>query len=203
MQDDTCGKQPLSRSANRVAIIGIGNAGLNTVTRLIHNGITNCETVVVSDDSFHLTIPRADHKFLLEERPDGEYELSLLLGEDSISSLEEGIRSALHGVETVLVVCGLGGSTGGRCTPRILSIARSMGIRTTAFCIWPFTKQIVHMTDIAEADLDTIKEYADRTVVFHNDDLLEVKPVLTLSAAFAIVDDLVVSNPDEIARATV
>jgi hypothetical protein len=50
----------------RIAVIGVGGAGCNAVTRLFVDGIESARTIVINTDSKHLhTISKAHDKFLL------------------------------------------------------------------------------------------------------------------------------------------
>lgn len=53
----------------RIAVIGVGTAGGNTVTRLMESASTSAKCIIIDTDAAHLKSAVANHKILIGQKP--------------------------------------------------------------------------------------------------------------------------------------
>ena len=55
----------MSNESVRIAVIGVGGAGCNTVDRMMKNGIKSAQTIAVNTDQLHLKVVQAHKRVLI------------------------------------------------------------------------------------------------------------------------------------------
>jgi cell division protein FtsZ len=55
----------MSNEQVRIAVIGVGGAGCNTVDRMMRNGIRSAQTIAVNTDQLHLKVIQAHKRVLI------------------------------------------------------------------------------------------------------------------------------------------
>ncbi|MCQ2976929.1 MAG: cell division protein FtsZ [archaeon] len=184
--------QLMKNSRAKIAVVGSGGAGNNTITRLNEIGIEGARTITVNTDAQDLFYSQADQKLLLGRQTcgglgaGGEPEV----GEECAEESEEDIREELTGSDMVFVTCGLGGGTGTGSAPVIAKLAKKSGALTVAVATMPFSAEGVKRRENAERGLERLQANADTVIVIPNDKLLEVAPNLPLNKAFLVSDEI-------------
>ncbi|MCQ2737828.1 MAG: cell division protein FtsZ [archaeon] len=182
----------MNKSRAKIAVVGAGGAGNNTITRLNEIGIEGAKTITVNTDAQDLFYSQADQKLLLGRQTcgglgaGGEPDV----GEECAEESEEDIREELTGSDMVFVTCGLGGGTGTGSAPIISKIAKKSGALTVAVATMPFSAEGVKRRENAEQGLEKLQANADTVIVIPNDKLLEVAPNLPLNKAFLVSDEI-------------
>jgi cell division protein FtsZ len=174
-----------------MAVIGVGGAGNNTVTRLMEMGITGAECIAVNTDALHLSASRAHRKILVGEKltkglgVGGDPKLGRAAIEESRKRLED----LLSDVDIVFITAGLGGGTGTGAAPVIAEIARRKGAITVGVVTTPFRIEKGRIEYAANA-LTEMRRQCDTVVVIDNNKLMQLVPQLPINEAFRVADQV-------------
>ena len=178
--------------AVKIKVIGVGGAGVNTVNRMIKNGLTGVEFWVMNADNQILQASDCKNKLQLGKKTlkgisaGGDSSL----GEIAAKESEQDIKKALEGADIVFIIAGLGGGTGTGATPVITKIAKNMGILTVVFASIPFSFEGKKREELAKFGLKELQKSANTISVFQNDRLLKtINNQSSLAEAFSIVDE--------------
>jgi cell division protein FtsZ len=174
-----------------MAVVGVGGAGNNTVTRLMEMGITGAECIAVNTDALHLSASRAHRKILVGEKltkglgVGGDPKLGRAAIEESRKRLED----LLSDVDIVFITAGLGGGTGTGAAPVIAEIARRKGAITVGVVTTPFRIEKGRIEYAANA-LTEMRRQCDTVVVIDNNKLMQLVPQLPINEAFRVADQV-------------
>jgi len=158
----------------RIAIIGVGGAGLNTISRIKNK--VNTEVIAIDYDGEHLKKTSVDNYILLS-------------GDDA--SDKESLTKSINDYDTLLLFAGLGGKAGSEILPFVTEFAKKNGIRIVTIVSMPFMFEGNMRTKTACEVKNKILENTDICVVVKNDDLLKkLSKNTSLSDAFSLVDDV-------------
>jgi len=176
----------------KILVVGCGGAGNNTVSRLAGMGLSKARTVAVNTDSQQLKAAQADVKMLIGQRltrgmgAGGDPAVGRKAAELAATDLEKILR----GADLVFVLAGLGGGTGTGSAPVVARLARERGAIVVAMVTTPFHLEKARVF-IAEDGLQTLRCYADTSIVLDNNRLLNCAPHLPVSHAFSVVDQII------------
>jgi cell division protein FtsZ len=177
----------------KVAVVGCGGAGCNSVDRLQRIGVWGAHTIAVNTDQLHLSQIRSDVKILIGKRvtrgcgAGGRPEI----GEYCAEEASEEIEQALKGADITFITTGLGGGTGTGSAPVVAKIAKELGSVVVSMGAMPFTAEGAMRRQRAIAGLEKLKRHSDSTIVLANDRLLKIVPKLPVDEAFSVMDQLV------------
>lgn len=174
-----------------IAVIGVGGAGNNTVTRLIEMGITGAECVAVNTDALHLSVSRAHRKILVGEKLTKGLGVGgdPKLGRAAIEESKKRVEDLLSNVDIVFITAGLGGGTGTGAAPVIAEIARRNGAITVGVVTTPFRIEKGRIEYAANA-LTEMRRQCDTVVVIDNNKLMQLVPQLPINEAFRVADQV-------------
>ncbi|MEM5804939.1 MAG: cell division protein FtsZ [Candidatus Aenigmatarchaeota archaeon] len=178
----------------KIAVVGCGGAGQNTVTRLTEMGIEGAITVALNTDAKHLAVGKADKKILIGKEltrglgAGGYPEVGRKAAEESRNEIKE----VLEGVDLLFAIAGLGKGTGTGSIPVVCEIAKSMGAIVIAVVEMPFKVEGARVSK-AEDGLMALRQVADTVIVIENDKLLKYAGNLSIQQAFAVADELIAS----------
>lgn len=184
--------EELSSYSARIAVIGVGGAGCNTITRLTEKGVQGAVTIAVNTDAKHLQITKAHKKVLIGKEltrglgAGGYPEIGRKAAEESKAEL----KKILEGVDMVFITCGEGGGTGTGSSPVIARIAKEQGAIVIGAVTLPFKIEGARISK-AEDGLMKLRQNCDTVIVIENQKLLKLAGDLPLKEAFAIADDLI------------
>jgi cell division protein FtsZ len=174
-----------------IAVIGVGGAGNNTITRLIEMGITGAECVAVNTDALHLSASKAHRKILVGEK----LTKGLGVGGDpkrgraAIEESKKRVEDLLSNVDIAFITAGLGGGTGTGAAPVIAEIARRNGAITVGVVTTPFRIEKGRIEYAANA-LTEMRRQCDTVVVIDNNKLMQLVPQLPINEAFRVADQV-------------
>lgn len=167
----------------RVAIVGCGGAGCNTLRHVVVP--TNAIRIAVNDAP-HPSMAEPSHRVLI---PPTSLEAYASMDEKAVQKMEtheeKEVSAALLDRDVVLILGGLGGELGGWGMSLVGRVARILGDASLAFVTVPFTVEGPIRRQLAEAQLRLLQKRADGVVTFRNDQLLEIARDLPLAKAFA------------------
>jgi cell division protein FtsZ len=176
----------------KIAVVGCGGAGTNTISRLESMGVESAETIAINTDANHLRMVTAKKKMLIGA--------SLTKGLGAGGFPEVGrkcaeqarpqIAKALDGAELVFITAGMGGGTGTGTAPVVAQVAKEMGAIAVGIVTFPFALERARM-DKADWGLEALAETCDTVVIVDNNRLVQYVPNLPMNQAFAVADTLV------------
>ncbi|MGQ0798204.1 MAG: hypothetical protein ACT4OI_10155 [Methanobacteriota archaeon] len=169
----------------RVAIVGCGGAGCNTLRHVV--APPNAERVAVNDEPHPSMVGIPRRVFV---RPDSLRAFATM-DERTVEKMEtdeeKDLASALLDRDVVLVLAGLGGDLGGWGASLVGRVARILGDLTVAFVTEPFAAEGILRRETADGQLDLLRRKADGVVAFSNDHLLRLAPDLPIVKSFAVL----------------
>jgi cell division protein FtsZ len=176
----------------RIAVIGIGGAGNNTLNRLYTLGVQGAETIAVNTDRQHLDVIEADRKMLLGRQ------LTKGLGAGGDPSVgwqaaEEDrhkIKELLEDIQLVFITAGMGGGTGTGASPLIAQIAKELDILTIGVVTLPFKMEGDVRLKKAQIGLKALQANCDTVVALDNNKLMALVPKQPVNYAFSVADEV-------------
>jgi cell division protein FtsZ len=174
-----------------IAVIGVGGAGNNTVTRLMEAGITCAESIAINTDALHLNASKANRKILIGEKLTKGLGVggNPKLGRAAIEESRKRIEDLLSDVDVAFVTAGLGGGTGTGAAPVVAEIARRKGAITVGVVTTPFRIE-KGRNEFAALALTEMRRKCDTVVVIDNNKLMQLVPQLPIGEAFRVADQV-------------
>jgi cell division protein FtsZ len=176
----------------RIAVIGVGGAGCNAVTRLFVDGIESARTIVINTDSKHLhTISKAHDKFLLGKTMTKGMGAGgdAGVGRRCAETDSEELRRLIGENEIVFIAAGMGGGTGAGASPVIARLAKEQGAMVIGIVTFPFKLERIRIKKAQEHIRELLKE-VDTLIIIDNNKLAEFAPNLPLYDAFKLADSI-------------
>ncbi|MFA5411918.1 MAG: cell division protein FtsZ [Candidatus Micrarchaeia archaeon] len=178
-------------TAVRIAVIGTGGAGCNSVSRITKQGIKSATTIAINTDAKHLRITEAHKKHVLG------YKITKGLGAGGDPSVArkaaeadlDKLRTLIGENEIVFILAGMGGGTGTGSAPILARIAKEQGAIVVGVVTFPFNIERVRVKKAREGLNDFLKE-ADTVIVIDNNRLLGYAPNLPLNKALELADEV-------------
>lgn len=179
----------LSNDKIRIAVLGVGGAGCNTVNRIMKNGIRSAKTVAINTDNLHLRNIDAHKKVLIGQSitrglgAGGFPEVAEKCAQTSKAELREMIGEN----ELVFLAAGMGGGTGTGAAPVVAEIAKEQGAIVVSIVTTPFSLERARVKK-AEWGLKELAEHSDTVAVIDNNRLVQHVPNLPITDAFHLAD---------------
>ncbi len=176
----------------RIAVIGVGGAGSNAVSRLKKSGIESARTIAVNTDAKHLRFIHSDEKILIGKSitkglgAGGVPDVAKKCAEEDRKLLAERIGEN----EVVFISAGMGGGTGTGAAPIIADIAKEKGAIVIGMVTYPFALERSRMKT-AQAGIKKLINVCDSVVVIDNNRMVQYVPDLPLDKAFELADSIV------------
>ncbi len=174
-----------------IAVVGVGGAGNNTVSRLMEAGISGAECIAINTDAIHLSASKAHRKLLIGERLTKGLGVGgdPKLGRAAIEESKKRVEDLLSDVDIVFITAGLGGGTGTGAAPVVAEIARRKGAITVGVVTTPFRIEKGRI-DYAASALTDMRRQCDTVVVIDNNKLMQLVPQLPINEAFRVADQV-------------
>ncbi len=175
----------------RIAVLGVGGAGNNTVTRLMESGVIGAECIAINTDAQHLNATYAKEKVLIGEKitrglgSGGEPEV----GKAAIEESAEHVDKILTDIDIAFVTAGMGGGTGTGAAPIVARMARKKGAIVLGVVTMPFKIEKGRMA-YAIKGLNDMRRECDTVIVIDNNKLMRLVPQLPLNEAFKVGDQI-------------
>ncbi len=176
----------------RIAVIGVGGAGNNTVNRLHTMGVLGAETIAMNTDRQHLDTIDADRKMLLGRDlteglgAGGDPDVGLRAAQED----KRKIKELLEDIQLLFLTAGMGGGTGTGASPLIAQIAKEMGILTVGVVTLPFEMEGDVRLKKGRAGLRMLQDNCDTVVALDNNKLMALVPEQPVSYAFSVADEV-------------
>jgi cell division protein FtsZ len=174
-----------------IRVVGIGGAGSNILDRMVLDGSEEVQLLAINTDVQSLAGSVANHKVQLGRSltrglgSGGDPELGLAAAQEATDE----IRTALQGVNAVLICSGLGGGTGSGATPWVAQLAKEANALVLVLAALPFTFEGRRRCSQAAESLQHLRTIADAVICFENDRMAEITlPRMGIHEAFAAAD---------------
>lgn len=183
-----------------IKIIGCGGGGSSAVQRMIEDGVSGVNFVVLNTDK------QALHKSTAKLRvPIGQKITGGLgaggnpeVGENAAKEDSERITKILRGSNMVIITAGMGGGTGTGSAPVVAEIAHGLGILTIAVVTTPFTFEGKVRMNNATGGIEKLRANVDSLIVLPNDQIFKamenVDHKMTFKEQFKFADALLCSG---------
>ena len=160
----------------RVAVVGIGGAGCNAVSR-VYDAVPSVEAIAINTDRDALRDVRADKKlYICQSVTKGEgTKGDSVLGKRCAQAHLEEIEGAISGNDAVFIVAGMGGGTGTGASPIVAEIARRLGMMVFTIAIEPFSFESGRI-EVARNGISRLKSVCPDTIIVENDRMASVMP---------------------------
>ena len=172
-------------------VIGLGNAGLAMIDRLVRDDGAPADVVAVHTDAKALSGSPAPRKLQIGR----DVAKGLGAGGDaargraSASESLTDLRAECGGTELLILCAGLGGGTGSGAAPVVAEQAKKAGALVVAVATLPFAAEGSRKRELAEEALARLGRHCLAVLCFENDRMIEVAPANTpLSEAFGAAD---------------
>lgn len=186
-------ERPKSGPNARIAVLGIGDGGVNAVCRMQAEQLHGVRLVAIDTDRQVLGEARVAETLQLG--------MDITRGRGTGGDEEKGrkaalesrweINSLLKGMDLVFLTAGLGGGTGTAAAPVIARIAKEVGALTIGVVTKPFSFEGMVRHARAEKGLAELKTAADVLIVISNDRLLQTSAKgLAVTQAFELADGI-------------
>lgn len=155
---------------DKIAIVGIGGAGVNVVELFAQKtqGKYYCVAMDTSTNAFGIVKHFSKKLQLGPKTCEGLGAVEYEKGRAAAVESEKDITELFKGFERIIFVSGLSGGCGGGAGPEIAKIANMLKIKTTylAFCISSKIPQIIALEPDKKSLVvfEEIKQYADQAI---------------------------------------
>jgi len=176
----------------QIRIVGVGGAGCNTINYLYSIGAFGAHMMAVDTDERHLSVIRADEKFLIgksvikESGAAGDVEIGRLAAEKSGWKLDEAFRTT----KLMFIVAGMGGGTGTGATPVVARMAKDLGAVVVAIVTLPFQDEPEARKKAIDG-IEKLIDIANTTIVIDFDRLPGYDPDEPRQNALGTMDELI------------
>ena len=180
----------------KIAVIGCGGGGSNTIRRLYQSGIVGATLVAANSDAKHLLSIHAPNKILLGRTLTKGLGAGAIpeIGRKGAEEARDDITRFVDGQHIVFVTAGMGGGTGTGTAPLVAEIARQRSSLVLGVVTLPFKAEGKVRMDNAVKGISRLREFCDTTILVPNDKLLELVPKLPLEAAFKVADEVLMQS---------
>ena len=186
----------------RIAIVGVGGAGNNSMNRLEElGGLNEVDRLAINTDKLHLDSIQCQKKMLVGKSltrglgTGGSPKIARKAAEMDRGELEQW----LEGKNFVFLTAGMGGGTGTGASPLVAEVAKEAGAIVVAMVSFPFEAERIRRKRAAEG-IEELRKTADTVIVLENDKLLKYAGNLPVNDAFKTMDMLIASTIQGIAE---
>lgn len=160
----------------RIAAIGVGGGGSNTINYLVRKNTKDGITIFAANtDAQHLSKNSAKRKLQLGKKLTKGLGAGAKpeIGEQAALESYEEIKEALSGFDIVFIAAGLGGGTGTGAAPLIAKAVKENNALAVSIVTKPFQSEGRKRTRIAEEGLKKLREQSDCIIVVLNDRMVK------------------------------
>ncbi|MEM3361825.1 MAG: cell division protein FtsZ [Candidatus Anstonellaceae archaeon] len=175
----------------RIAIVGVGGGGCNTINRIENMNLKHVKTIAINTDNLHLLSIKAQKKVLIGR------EITRGLGAGGFPEVAEKcaeisrneIAANIGENELVFLATGLGGGTGTGASPLVAKIAKEQGAIVVSIVTTPFSLERSRIKK-AEWGLERLVKESDAVVVIDNNRLTKYAQNIPIHEAFKLADEI-------------
>lgn len=176
----------------KVVIIGVGDAGNNTITQLTKMGVKEASTIAINTDPLQLHKTESNCKILIDNKSIHKHHAGLGTSKAAMGKLRKQIGEALEDADIAFVTAGLE-STAATCSlPVITDIAKKKGTITIGVVTKPLENE-KHRTKPAAQAITKLQQKCDTLIVIDNNKLTGLTFQLPMKEVFKIADQVLAS----------
>ncbi len=176
----------------RIAVVGVGGGGNNTVNRLSSIDIKGADLMAFNTDAKHLNTLNSNIKKMVLG-PTITHGLGAggfpEMGEKAAELSRNEIDVLLHDTNLLFLTAGMGGGTGTGAAPVVADIAKKNGAITIGIVTIPFSLERVRL-ETARKGIEKLKRNVDTLIVIDNQRLVTLYPNLQIQQAFMLADEI-------------
>lgn len=176
-----------------IKIIGCGGGGSSAVNRLIDQGISGVDFVVLNTDLQALSASKAQTRLAIGQKLTGGLGAGgdPQVGENAAKEDVEVIKNMVKGTDMVIITAGMGGGTGTGSAPIVAQIAREEGALTIAVVTTPFEFEGPQRMSRAQEGIKKLRAQVDSLIVVPNQQVLKLsKGKVSFLEAFRMADNV-------------
>lgn len=193
---------PVERSSI-IKVLGIGGGGNNAVNHMFDKGIKDVNFIVCNTDQQALLKSPVPVKVQIGETATeglGAGSKPERGREAAMENLDDVMEALSGNTKMVFITAGMGGGTGTGATPVIAKACKDAGYLTVAVVTIPFRSEHSQRINLALAGINELKDKVDSLLVINNERLREIYGDQSVSAAFAMADDVLANAVKGIAE---
>lgn len=186
----------LEASQPKIAVVGTGGSGCNTINRMSQVGIKGAQLIAMNTDAQHLLRVKADKRLILGKKKTKGLGAGSnpAIGEAAAQESQEEVKQMLNGSDLVFITGGMGGGTGTGSAHIIAKAAKDSGALCIGVVTLPFYSEGPKRMANAMDGLAKLQRVADTTIAIPNDKLLMFVPDLPINAAFKVADSVLANS---------
>ncbi len=176
----------------RIAVVGVGGGGNNTVQRLSMMDIKGASLYAFNTDAKHLGMlnPNITKLILGKDLTRGLGAGGFPeIGEKAAELSKNEIDILLKDANLVFLTAGMGGGTGTGAAPVVARSAKEQGAIVIGIVTMPFALERVRL-ETAKKGIEKLKNNVDTLVVIDNQRLVELYPNLPIEKTFMLADEI-------------
>ena len=176
-----------------IKIIGCGGGGSSAVNRMIAEGVSGVDFVVLNTDVQALNVSNAGTKLAIGHQLTGGLGAggNPQVGEDAAKEDADAIQELVSGANMVILTAGMGGGTGTGSVPIVAEIARSQGALTIAVVTTPFNFEGPSRMNFAQEGLRKLRQHVDCLIIIPNQQIMSIADKkMSYKSAFLLADDV-------------
>ena len=174
-----------SGNSTVIKVIGVGGAGGNAVTHMIHSGVQGVEFICANTDAQALASSEAPIQIGLGAGAKPEQ------GRAAAETARDEIRKVLEGAHMVFITAGMGGGTGTGASPIVAEVAKELGILTVGVVTKPFHFEGRRRMETANSGISELSKHVHSLIVVLNENLYDIMGEdATQEDCFKIADDV-------------
>ncbi len=157
--------------ANRLRVIGLGQAGIGALDQIVMYGMDSYDMLVMDTDQQSIEGSVVKQRLLLGAEITrglgcgGDHEVAAEIATACSDKLTEAVSGCNH----LILSVGLGGATACMVAPELVIQASKQGIRTIVVATMPFSFESRRRQSMANKSLERLRRCADSVLVFAND----------------------------------
>ncbi|MFA4640450.1 cell division protein FtsZ [Pyrococcus kukulkanii] len=185
----------------KIAVIGVGGSGNNTISRLYDLGVQGADLIAMNTDAQHLHQIKAHKKLLLGRSitqgkgSGGDPRIGYRAAEASANEIAKMVKD----YDLVFITAGMGNGTGTGAAPVVARLIKETARNNAklqeplviSVVTFPFKMEGRVRIEKARAGIKMLLEYSDTVIIIQNDKLIDLVPNLPIQTAFRFADEII------------
>lgn len=179
----------------KIGLIGVGGAGCHIVAQLLEQSTIPDTTLLIDRDEQSLAQYTESMRLLIvqDALPKPLCSAPPQWSRQALLNSAENIANRVSGLDAVVIVAGLGGSTSTGAVPAVASLCKDRSLYTAAVVSSPFKFEGKKRVQQAQVVLDELNQSTDKTFHIPNNGLLELVPGTTMMGeCYRLLDTMLV-----------
>ncbi len=160
-------------NTERIKIVGVGDAGLRAVNRMIDSELSGLEYIAINTNAKSLEHSKAEYKIQIGSKVTSGLGTggNPKVGREAAMENIAEIKDALSGCDMVFIAAGFGGGTGTGVAPVVAEISKESGFLTVAVVTKPFSFEGKIRIQKADEGVSNLLRFADTVLIISNNAL--------------------------------